>query len=119
MSRFRGICCLLQHMRCAQQAAQGKIVMAGALADPVDGAVFIFKNTSTEVRRFWVNAAFSKVISQEIEAFVKADPYVANGLVPSYTIRPYMCVLLWCFMQRSPVSCTGWWCHRQNLSSTT
>lgn len=32
------------------QAEQGKIVMAGALAEPVDGAVFIFKNASKEVR---------------------------------------------------------------------
>lgn len=31
--------------------------------------------------------------TQEIEAFVKADPYVENGLVPSYTIRPYMYVV--------------------------
>lgn len=27
---------------------------------------------------------------QDVEAFAKADPYVTNGLVPSYTIRPYM-----------------------------
>lgn len=32
------------------------------------------------------------VSKEEIEAFVKADPYVQNGLVPSYTIRPYMVV---------------------------
>uniref|UniRef100_A0A7S0VPA4 YCII-related domain-containing protein n=1 Tax=Polytomella parva TaxID=51329 RepID=A0A7S0VPA4_9CHLO len=51
----------------------GKLVMAGAVGDPVDGAVFIFRNSSIE----------------EIKAFVKADPYVVNDLVPSHTIGPY------------------------------
>ena len=51
--------------------------MAGALTDPVDGAIFIFKNVSKD----------------EIEAFVKDDPYVQNNLVPSYEIRPYMVVV--------------------------
>ena len=32
------------------------------------------------------------VSKEDIEAFVKADPYVQNGLVPSHTIRPYMVV---------------------------
>ena len=32
------------------------------------------------------------VSKEDIEAFVKADPYVRNGLVPSHTIRPYMVV---------------------------
>jgi uncharacterized protein YciI len=57
-------------------ASENKLVMAGALTEPVDGAVFIFRNVSKE----------------DIEAFVQADPYVANGLVPKYTIRPYMVV---------------------------
>ena len=34
------------------QAAAKKLVVAGALADPVDGALFIFKDLSKEVR--WV-----------------------------------------------------------------
>ena len=32
------------------QAAAKKLVMAGALAEPVDGALFIFKDLSKEVR---------------------------------------------------------------------
>ena len=32
------------------------------------------------------------VSKEDIEAFVQADPYVVNGLVPSHTIRPYMVV---------------------------
>lgn len=58
------------------QADQHKLVMAGALTEPVDGAIFIFRNVGKE----------------EIEEFVKADPYVQNGLVPKYDIRPYMVV---------------------------
>jgi uncharacterized protein YciI len=50
---------------------------AGAAGDPVEGAVFIFKNISKD----------------DIEAFVKADPYVQNGLVPNYSIKPYAVVV--------------------------
>ncbi|KAL4538404.1 hypothetical protein Ndes2526B_g03292 [Nannochloris sp. 'desiccata'] len=59
-----------------KMADQNKLVMAGALTDPVDGAIFIFRNLSRD----------------DIEAFVKDDPYVQNGLVPAYEIRPYMVV---------------------------
>ena len=38
---------------------EGKIVMAGALMDPVDAGVFVFKNCERE----------------EVEAFVEADAY--------------------------------------------
>lgn len=57
-------------------AAANKLVMAGAIAEPVDGALFIFRN----------------VTKQEIEAFVRTDPYVQNNLVPEWSIRPYMVV---------------------------
>jgi uncharacterized protein YciI len=50
---------------------------AGAAGDPVEGAVFIFKNTTKD----------------DIEAFVQADPYVQNGLVPNYSIKPYAVVV--------------------------
>lgn len=66
-----------EHLEGAKQmAAQHKLVMAGALADPVDGALFIFKGVSKD----------------DIESFVQKDPYVVNGLVPKYSIRPYMVV---------------------------
>ena len=66
-----------EHLQGAKDmAAASKIVMAGALTDPVDGAIFVFKN----------------VTKDEIEAFVRKDPYVINGLVPEYQIRPYMVV---------------------------
>lgn len=41
---------------------------AGALLDPVDGAVFLFTDVSVE----------------EAEEFAKNDPYVKAGLVPSW-----------------------------------
>ncbi|KAL4451930.1 hypothetical protein ABPG75_007592 [Micractinium tetrahymenae] len=59
-----------------KMAEEKKLVMAGAVADPVDGAVFIFRNVSKE----------------EVEAFVSADPYKQNGLITSYSVRPYMVV---------------------------
>lgn len=81
--------------------------MAGALTEPVDGAIFIFRNASKTVsinltRYFNLHYGDTFVFSvkcqvvlatvQEIEEFVQNDPYVVNGLVPSYTIRPYMVV---------------------------
>jgi len=56
---------------------EGKIVMAGALTDPVDTGVFVFKNCEKE----------------EVEAFVKADAYYKAGLIPGYSIRPWMVVV--------------------------
>jgi uncharacterized protein YciI len=51
--------------------------MGGAYADPVDGAVLLFqvKDRAT------------------VEEFVKADPYVANGLITAWRIRPWTVVL--------------------------
>jgi uncharacterized protein YciI len=59
------------------QCLAGVLQTAGAAGDPVEGAVFIFKNTTKD----------------DIEAFVKADPYVQNGLVPNYSIKPYAVVV--------------------------
>ncbi len=52
---------------------RGELLMAGAFADPVDGAAFIFTVEDRE----------------RVEAFVAADPYVANGLVPAWRIREW------------------------------
>jgi uncharacterized protein len=48
--------------------------MAGAAGDPVDSGLFIFKDLAAE----------------DIEQYVKTDPYVLNGLVTSWTVKPYM-----------------------------
>lgn len=52
---------------------QGALFMAGALADPVDGAVFVFSTDDRAV----------------VEDFVTRDPYVREGLVTSWRIRPW------------------------------
>jgi hypothetical protein len=55
---------------------RGELVLAGALADPVDGAVLVFQAESPAVP----------------EAFAKADPYVVNGLVKSWRVREWTTV---------------------------
>ena len=62
---------------CSTQAEEDKMVMAGAFADPVDGALFIFKNVPRE----------------EIDAYVQSDPYVVNGLVTGWKIKPWTVVV--------------------------
>jgi len=67
-----------EHLALAWAAqARGEIVLAGALADPVDRAVFLFRADSPA----------------PAEAFVKADPYVANGLVTRWRVRPWTTVV--------------------------
>ena len=67
-----------QHLELARQAQQrGELVMAGALAEPADGAVLVFRGESTDAA----------------EAFAKADPYVKNGLVKAWRIRKWTTVI--------------------------
>jgi len=56
---------------------RGELVLAGALADPVDGAVLVFNGQSPAVA----------------ENFAKADPYVVNGLVTRWFVRPWTTVV--------------------------
>jgi uncharacterized protein YciI len=56
---------------------RGELVLGGALADPVDGAVLLFIGDSPAVA----------------ERFAKADPYVANGLVRSWRVREWTTVV--------------------------
>jgi uncharacterized protein YciI len=53
-----------------------ELVLGGALVDPVDGAVLLFRAESAEV----------------VETFAKTDPYVVNGLVTSWRIREWATV---------------------------
>lgn len=58
-----------EHLALARPAHQrGDLVLAGALADPVDGAVLVFRGPSP----------------QPAEAFAKFGPYVTNGLVTAW-----------------------------------
>lgn len=66
------------HLELARRAHErGELVLAGALADPVDGAVLIFRGPSP----------------QPAEAFAKADPYVTNGLVTRWRVRKWITVV--------------------------
>jgi uncharacterized protein YciI len=67
-----------EHLALAwQYAERGELLLGGALADPIDGAVLLFRADSPAV----------------VEAFVQADPYVKNGLVARWRIRPWTTVV--------------------------
>ena len=66
------------HLELARQSHQrGELALAGALAEPADGAVLVFRSDSTEIA----------------EAFAKADPYVTNGLVKAWRVRKWTTVV--------------------------
>jgi uncharacterized protein YciI len=67
-----------EHLRLARDAhARGELVLAGALADPADGALLIFQGESPAVA----------------ETFARQDPYVKNGLIPSWRVRNWTVVV--------------------------
>ena len=53
--------------------ARGELVLGGALADPIDGAVILFAGESPRVA----------------ESFAREDPYVLNGLVTRWRVREW------------------------------
>lgn len=66
-----------QHLEKAWRASErGELILAGALANPVDGAVLLFKGDSSEVA----------------EKFAKTDPYVTRGLVKRWYVREWTTV---------------------------
>lgn len=56
---------------------QGELVLAGALADPVDTAILLFQGDSPA----------------GAEAFAAADPYVRHGLVTQWQVRAWSTVV--------------------------
>lgn len=67
-----------EHLRLAAEAARrGELVLGGALSDPADRALLVFR---AEDRR-------------TVEAFARADPYVANDLVQRWEIRDWKVVI--------------------------
>jgi len=56
---------------------EGLLLMGGALSRPSDKAVLVFRSELIE----------------DVEAFVKEDPYVKNGLVESWEIREWSVVV--------------------------
>ena len=67
-----------RHLALAREAQErGVLRMAGAVGDPVDGALFVF---STDDRSI-------------VDAFVEADPYVEAGLVTAWRAEPWNVVV--------------------------
>jgi len=68
----------VDHLRLAGEAHnRGDIVLAGALAEPADTALIIFHCADKSVA----------------EDFARRDPYVVNGLVKRWTVRPWTVVI--------------------------
>jgi uncharacterized protein YciI len=66
------------HLARAREAlARGELVLGGALANPADGAVLLFRGESPAAA----------------EAFAKSDPYVLNGLVRQWRVREWTTVV--------------------------
>ena len=67
-----------EHLRLAWDAvARGELILGGALSEPVDEAVLLFKADSASI----------------VEDFAKNDPYVRHGLVTHWRVRPWMTVV--------------------------
>lgn len=63
------------HLKLAWQS--DALVLGGALADPTDRAMLLFEGDSPDVAK----------------RFAQADPYVANGLVRRWEVRPWTTVV--------------------------
>ncbi|MGB2677185.1 MAG: YciI-like protein [Candidatus Acidiferrum sp.] len=67
-----------EHLLLAREAhLRGELLLAGALAEPADGALLIFRGPSPD-------AATS---------FAQNDPYVRHGLVKHWKVRPWSVVV--------------------------
>lgn len=65
----------IAHARAAE--ARGELVLGGALANPPDGAVLLFRGDSPAAA----------------ESFAQSDPYVVNGLVKQWRVREWTTVV--------------------------
>lgn len=67
-----------EHLGLARAAHErGDLVMAGAFAEPADGAALVFKADDASVA----------------EEFAANDPYVKNGLVANWRVRAWTVVI--------------------------
>jgi uncharacterized protein len=67
-----------EHLRLARAAhARDELVLAGALAEPIDGAVLLFTGDSDAAAR----------------RFAEEDPYVRHGLVRAWRVRQWITVV--------------------------
>lgn len=63
--------------RAADALKQGFLVMGGALADPPDKGVLVFRADDKAA----------------VEEFARNDPYVINGVVTDWSVRQWMVVV--------------------------
>lgn len=67
-----------RHLDAAREAhARGELLLAGALDDPVDRALLIFRAPDKSA----------------VEEFARRDPYVRGGLVRRWEVRPWTVVI--------------------------
>lgn len=67
-----------EHLSLARQAHDsGDLLAAGALSEPFDQALFVWRTDDESV----------------LERFAEADPYVVNGLVTSWRVRTWNVVI--------------------------
>lgn len=67
-----------EHLRLAEAAnRRGELVLAGAFSEPADSALIIFRGDDPSAAT----------------AFAENDPYVRNGLVKHWEVRPWTVVI--------------------------
>jgi uncharacterized protein len=67
-----------EHLELAREAHErGELILGGALSNPVDRAILLFRGDSPEVA----------------ESFALADPYVRDGLVKRWQVREWTTVV--------------------------
>ena len=67
-----------EHLQLAKDAeARGELVLGGAYSDPADTALLVWRGEDASAA----------------ENFVNSDPYVKNGLIARWEIRPWTVVI--------------------------
>ena len=67
-----------EHLRLLGKAnRRGELLLAGALGDPVDRALLVFRTQDRSIA----------------EDFARNDPYVINGLVTRWEVQPWAVVI--------------------------
>jgi uncharacterized protein YciI len=67
-----------EHLALARAATErGELLLGGAFAEPVDGALLVFRAADPAV----------------VEDFARHDPYVTHGLVTRWQVRPWSVVI--------------------------
>jgi len=67
-----------EHLRLVEMAnRRGELILAGALGDPVDRALLVFRTQDRSIA----------------EDFARNDPYVINGLVTRWEVQPWAVVI--------------------------